>query len=69
MPTPGDEVVKVIRERGFTFPILVVSAWARPEEALTLEMLGIAGFMEKPFDFRKLMDDVERLLCPKLMPY
>lgn len=62
MPTPGAEVIRTVRERGFELPILVVSASVREEEALELASMGVEGILEKPFDVKRLMDDVGRLL-------
>jgi len=56
----GLELAKVLREQGETRPIVIVSAYNRPDDALLEELK--ATFQPKPFDFEEIVRTIQLLV-------
>lgn len=56
----GLELARRLRARGDTRPIVIVSAYNRPEDSV-LEELG-AAFQPKPFDFDAIAHTIQSLI-------
>ncbi len=59
MPTPGEEAIRVLRQRGIQVPILVISGQLQHEKASYLLCLGAQATLEKPFQVQNLLDLVD----------
>jgi len=57
----GVELMTQLRAMGETRPIVLVSAWPRPEEA-TLKKIN-ARFLPKPFDFPDIIRTIQELVA------
>ncbi|MCP5051136.1 MAG: response regulator, partial [bacterium] len=58
----GNEAIKLIREKGYKVPIIVVSAHAMEEDVeLSLEA-GADGYITKPIDFKNFFETIEEYL-------
>jgi DNA-binding NtrC family response regulator len=49
MPTPGEVLIKTVRERGFDVPIVVMSGHVEPEKVDYYIGLGAQSILFKPF--------------------
>jgi DNA-binding response OmpR family regulator len=58
----GLELAKRLREKGEKRPILIVSAYNRPDSAVLAE-IG-AAFQPKPFDFDEIVHTIQALVKP-----
>ena len=56
----GPTFVRAARESGVTAPIVIVSASADAPEIS--EQLGLAGFIQKPFGFDRIVQALDRLI-------
>ena len=56
MPTPGDEVISTIKERGLKIPVIVLSNYLDKDQTERLDKLGVEQMLEKPF---KVLDLVQ----------
>ena len=56
MPTPGDEVVSTLKERGVKIPMIVLSGYLDKDQTERLDKLGVVQMLEKPF---KVLDLVQ----------
>ena len=61
----GYEAVPRLRARGFTNPILAVTAYAMSEDRDECLRLGCDDFISKPIDWDRLMSKLTRLLAAK----
>ena len=63
---PGMSGLQLLREarlRGHSLPFLIMTAYLPPEvEAALRDEPGVAGVLRKPFDIRRLVDEVTALL-------
>lgn len=61
----GFQICRAVREKhpADKLPILIVSAKAEPADRYWAEQVGANGFLEKPFDLRDLISDIEGLLA------
>ena len=63
---PGMSGLQLLREarlRGHALPFLIMTAYLPPEvEAALRDEPGVAGVLRKPFDIRRLVDEVTALL-------
>lgn len=63
---PGMSGLQLLREarlRGHSLPFLIMTAYLSPEaEAALRDEPGVAGVLRKPFDIRRLVDEVTALL-------
>ena len=59
----GPQLHSLLRERGFTAPIIFLTAKADLETAVTEMRNGAADFLEKPFDHASLISRVRQLLA------
>lgn len=57
--TPGEEVVRAIRARSTTLPIIVISARITPADKVMLLNLGADDYLAKPFDLNELTARIE----------
>lgn len=65
MPTmSGQEMMEQLRSDGFTTPVLIMSAINAGDQIA--QEIDAAGFIPKPFDIDRLLDEIERLLQPDL---
>ena len=58
----GTELVRALHDRGFWFPMVVVTGWARSSAELTLAGAGIREVVEKPVRPQDLVTCLERIL-------
>jgi CheY-like chemotaxis protein len=63
--TTGLEVLNTIRDRGFTIPVIVVTADARSEFAVAVMTAGANAVLTKPFEFAAVLEAIAQLL-PRL---
>jgi DNA-binding response OmpR family regulator len=56
----GQEMARDLKDRGFSIPILVMSAVQSGDKVA--ESIDAAGFIPKPFDIDLLLNEVSRLL-------
>jgi DNA-binding response OmpR family regulator len=63
----GDGFVILDRLREFdalaTIPVVVITARTEPDARKRMELSGVAGFVEKPFDVGELLQTVESILA------
>lgn len=64
MPTPGEELVEMIRQSGHDMPILVISGYLEERDRADLEALGVTRILAKPFMPTELMTVVDLFLGP-----
>jgi len=62
MPTPGETVIRTIRERGLTIPIIVLSGILAPTDANQLRKMGADMILPKPTQPPDLVDAINQLL-------
>jgi DNA-binding response OmpR family regulator len=55
----GLDVLRALRERGDTLPVIVVTARNDPRDRETATALGIVTYLRKPFALRELLDAVQ----------
>jgi two-component system, LuxR family, response regulator FixJ len=58
----GLELVRRLRERGFTLPVIVITGHGDVPLAVEAMHAGVIDFIEKPFDDAVLMDSIRRAL-------
>ena len=58
MPTPGDQVIASLKERGVKIPIIVLSGYLDKEQTERLEKLGVEQMLQKPFKVLELVQVV-----------
>lgn len=58
----GTELVRALRDRGFEFPMVIVTGWAGSLARLSLHGPGIREIVEKPIGPEELVACVERIL-------
>jgi two-component system, LuxR family, response regulator FixJ len=58
----GLELVRRLRERGFTLPVIVITGHGDVPLAVEAMRAGVIDFIEKPFDDVVLMDSIRRAL-------
>lgn len=59
----GLQMLRAARERGCTLPFLIMTAYLVPEAETALRSEpGVAGVLRKPFDIRRLVEEVAALL-------
>ena len=61
MPTPGDELLRVLRQRGIKVPVVVVSGILDDEANRMLKDLGAGRTMSKPFLMSELVEVAREL--------
>lgn len=61
MPTPGDELLRVLRQRGIKVPVVVVSGILDDEAERMLKELGADRTMSKPFLMSELVEVAREL--------
>ena len=62
MPLPGDQAIKILRDRGITTPIILLSGSLDGQEDERLLSLGADWVLAKPFDLDVLLEAVRELL-------
>ncbi len=58
----GVQLIEALGERGIDIPIIVMTAYATKEQAISALNLGASFFIEKPFKKKELLNFVERSL-------
>ena len=58
----GTELVRALRDRGFRFPVVVITGWAGLSAGISLHGEGIREVVEKPIGPEDLVACVERIL-------
>ncbi|MDC0948417.1 response regulator [Gammaproteobacteria bacterium] len=58
----GYEATRTLRERGYTGPIIALSAFAFNEDVDRAMAQGMDGYVRKPIDKHQLFDEIERVL-------
>lgn len=62
LPTiSGREVLQTLRQRGFTLPIIVITAYSEKKNIAL--GLGANDFIDKPFRFSELLEIIQRNLA------
>lgn len=64
MPTPGEDVISALRERGVDVPTIVMSGYVNDTQARNLETLGVRDIIDKPFKIPELLDLVRNCISP-----
>jgi DNA-binding NtrC family response regulator len=64
MPTPGEEVISTLRDRGVKVRTIVMSGYVNDTQARNLESLGVKDIVEKPFKVPELLDLVRNCISP-----
>jgi two-component system nitrogen regulation response regulator GlnG len=62
MPTPAEHLIRNVRARGLTVPIIVMSAYLAAEEWREVGEVGATCFVQKPLELRELVGVVNRHL-------
>ena len=65
----GIELLRMLRELSVPAPVIVISAHATPENALTLGKLGVRKFVVKPIRRRDLLDEVANAMPETSLTY
>jgi len=58
----GIDLLRTLRRRNLTIPIVVVSAFISAQAAQSCAELGVQGMVAKPFDQARLVSEIHRLL-------
>ena len=62
MPTLGDQLILMLRERGVSVPVIVISGVLNEDRSRYLKDLGVQRLLEKPFELSALRTIVKELL-------
>ena len=57
----GIELLKRLRERQYTVPVIVMTAYKDIDYSIQMLRLGASDFLLKPFQIRNLLDSLERI--------
>ena len=68
MPLPGDRAIEILRSRGITTPIILLSGGLGGGEDERLLALGADWVLAKPFDIDVLLEAVNELLEESRVP-
>ena len=60
--TSGFEICKMIREKGYCFPVMMLTAKIQDEDKITGLTLGADDYMTKPVNFEELVWRIDALL-------
>ena len=60
----GTELARALHDRGFEFPVVVVTGWAGASAKLSLGGEGVREIVEKPIGPEDLVACIERILGP-----
>ena len=64
MPTPGEDVISALRDRGVDVPTIVMSGYVDDTQAKNLESLGVRDIIGKPFQVPELLRLVRSCISP-----
>ena len=64
MPTPGEQLIKEVRSRGISTPVIAMSANLNQDAGSSLGALGAQAVLQKPFDVDELVSLVNSLAKP-----
>ena len=62
-PMSGDAVIRALRKRGVTIPIIVISGYISKKLVVQLKDYNISAYFAKPFNFEKLEAKIHDLLA------
>jgi FixJ family two-component response regulator len=65
----GLEFLRMVRERGFTVPILFITGYAEVGTAVEAMKAGAFDYIEKPFAHQAFLDKVQRALAESELLY
>lgn len=65
--TSGLEVLKKIRESGSKVPVVIITAHATLDHAITSQKLGIADYLIKPLDLQHFEDVISSLVSKSIL--
>ena len=68
MPLPGDQAIEILRDRGLTTPIILLSGSLDGQADERLLSLGADWVMSKPFHLDVLLEAVRELLQGRRVP-
>jgi len=57
----GTQALRLIRSRGISYPVIVITAFGDNVARLEAWLLGAAAVMDKPFTLPELMDELRRI--------
>ena len=57
----GTEVLRRIRDKGITTPVIIITAYATVNNAVECTKLGAVAYVQKPFTSDKIMGVIEKL--------
>jgi len=60
--TSGVDFLRSIREKGENIPVIVITAYANPENIISVSRYGAIDILKKPFDKEELLELVDRIL-------
>ncbi|RLJ70549.1 two component Fis family sigma54 specific transcriptional regulator [Hydrogenivirga caldilitoris] len=61
----GIDFLQELRERGINVPVIVITAYANPENIISASRYGVVDILKKPFEREELLELVERVLEEK----
>ncbi len=61
----GIDVLKEFRNRGISIPVIMITAYTSPENIIKATKFGAVEILKKPFDFKDLLESVERVIPKK----
>ncbi len=59
---PGTEVLKKLRAKNKTLPVIMLTAFAGMEKDVDIQLGNISAFISKPFDVNVVLDTVKGIL-------
>ena len=62
MPTPGDEAIRTLRDRGIETPVMVLSGYLDEYDEDQLRSLGVDRILHKPLRFLGVLSALEEML-------
>ncbi len=61
----GIDVLKNLREKGITIPVIMITAYTSPENVIKATKFGAVEILKKPFDLKDLLNSVEKVIPRK----
>ncbi len=58
----GIDFLKELREKGKNIPVVVITAYANPQNIISASRYGVIDILKKPFDREELLELVDRVL-------
>ena len=62
MPTPGDQVLATLKDKGVHIPTIVLSGYVNDTQVRNLQALGVKRILEKPFQIPEFLELVRNCI-------